>query len=43
VDLDLIRRAVLDQSMRETAGIHRIDEYCVAQNRDQSHREVIGP
>jgi CubicO group peptidase (beta-lactamase class C family) len=43
MDHELIRRAALDQSKRETAGVHRIDEYCVAQNRDGSHRAVIGP
>jgi CubicO group peptidase (beta-lactamase class C family) len=43
MDLDAVRRAARDQSERVTAGIHRIDEYCAAQNRDDSHRDVIGP
>jgi CubicO group peptidase (beta-lactamase class C family) len=43
MDLDAVRRAARDQATRVTAGIHRIDEYCAAQNRDESHRDVIGP
>jgi CubicO group peptidase (beta-lactamase class C family) len=43
MDLEAIQRAVRDQSVRVTAGIERIDEYCAAQNRDESHRDVVGP
>lgn len=43
MDLEAIQRAVRDQSVRVAAGIHRIDECCAAQDRDESHCAVIGP